>query len=259
VITCPPEFVALAHRLAEAAGERIRTYFRRSFDIEHKQDTSLVTIADRETEQAMRRILAVEAPEHGIEGEEFGTMNGDAEWVWRLDPIDGTNSFVSGSPLFVVLIALVHRGLPVLGIVDQPILGERWLAHGSEATTLNGSPAKARACPVLDQALLYTSGPKYFDGGAETILANLVAATKLTRYSADGYSFGLLASGHIDVVVEKDLQAHDYAAAFPVIENAGGVCTNWKGERPDMASDDHLVAAGDPAIHAEVLEILNGS
>jgi histidinol phosphatase-like enzyme (inositol monophosphatase family) len=250
--------LALGQRLADAAGERIRDYFRRPFEIEHKQDRSLVTVADRETEQAMRRILAAEAPEHGIEGEEFGTMNGEAEWIWRLDPIDGTNSFVSGSPLFVVLIALLHRGVPVLGIVDQPILGERWLAHGQTATTLNGAPAEVRPCPALSEALLYTSGPKYFDGGAEAILAGLVAATKLTRYSADGYAFGLLASGHIDVVVEKDLQAHDYAAAFPVIENAGGICTNWKGERPDMVSDDHLVASGDPAIHRAVLEIVNG-
>jgi inositol-phosphate phosphatase/L-galactose 1-phosphate phosphatase/histidinol-phosphatase len=257
VTRCPPEYVALGHRLADAAGAVIAKYFRSAFDVEHKQDTSLVTIADRETEQAMRDILAAEAPEHGIEGEEFGTRNGDADWVWRLDPIDGTNSFVSGSPLFVTLIGLVHRGVPVLGIVDQPILAERWTASGAEATTLNGAPARVRPCGALSDALFYTSAPSYFDGGAEAILDDLVAAAKLTRYSADGYAFGLLASGHIDIVVEKGLQAHDYAAAFPVIENAGGVCTNWRGERPDMASDDHLIAAGDPAVHAQVLEIVN--
>ena len=255
---CPAEFVALAHRLGDAAGERIAKYFRQPFDIELKADQSLVTIADRETEQAMRAILAAEVPDHGVEGEEFGAQNTEAAWVWQLDPIDGTNSFVTGSPLFVTLIALIHQGEAVLGLVDQPILSERWIAHGETQTTLNGAPVAVRACADLAEATFYTSGPKYFEGGHEEVLARLVGATKLTRYSADGYAFGLLAGGHIDILVERDLQAHDYAAGVPIVENAGGICTNWRGEAFDMRSDDHLVATGDPRLHEIVLEILNG-
>jgi len=255
---CPQAYVALAQQLAEAAGAVIRTYFRRPFDVEHKDDASLVTIADREAEAAMRRIIAREAPEHGVVGEEHGAERAEAEWVWQLDPIDGTNSFVTGSPLFGTLIALVHRGEAVLGLMEQPILGERWLAYGAETTTLNGRPCWTRACPELARAVHLTSGPEYFTGGREAALRRLVAATKLTRYSADCYAVGLLVGGHVDVVVETGLQAHDYAALVPIVENAGGVCSNWRGQRHDMASDDDFVATGDPSLHEKVLEILRG-
>lgn len=255
---CPEAYVALAHRLADAAGAAIRTYFRRPFDLEHKQDTTLVTVADRAAETAMRAIIEREAPGHGIIGEEYGAERGAAEWVWQLDPIDGTNSFATGSPLFGTLIALLHRGEAVLGLMEQPILGERWLAHGGEPTTLNGRPCRVRPCAELADAIHYTSGPEYYAGGREPVLQRLVAATKLTRYSADCYAVGLLVGGHVDLVVETGLQAHDYAALVPIVENAGGVCSNWRGERHDMISDDDFVAAGDPALHAKVLEVLRG-
>lgn len=255
---CPEAYVALAQRLADAAGSVVRGYFRSGFDVEHKQDASLVTVADREAEAAMRRIIAQEAPEHGVVGEEHGADRPEAEWVWQLDPIDGTNSFVTGSPLFGILIALVHRGEAVLGLMDQPILHERWLAHGAEATTLNGRPCRARACTDLAQAVHYTSGPEYYAGGREAALQRMVAATRLTRYSADCYAVGLLVGGHVDLVVECGVQTHDYAALVPIVENAGGACSNWRGERHDMVSDGDFVATGDPRLHEQVLEILRG-
>ena len=254
---CPPEYIALAHRLADAARAVVRGYFRQPFEVEQKRDTSLVTIADREAESAMREIITEAVPEHGVEGEEHGAHNLDAEWVWQLDPIDGTNSFVSGTPLFGTLIGLVHQGRAVLGLMDQPILAERWLAHGQETTTLNDTPCQVRPCPRLADAVHFTSGPEYFANGLQPVLGRLVASTRLTRYSADCYAVGLLVGGHIDLVVETGLQAHDYAALVPIVENAGGVCSNWRGQRHDMSSDDDFIAAGDPALHAQVLEIVN--
>ena len=258
---CPEVYIALAHRLADAAGEVIRDYFRRPFDLESKADSSLVTVADRACETAMRELIRAEAPEHGIVGEEFGDERPEAEWIWQLDPIDGTNSFVSGSPLFGVLIALIRRtgggAEAVLGLLEQPILGERWLAQGRAPTTLNGRACRVRPCTDIAKAVHYTSGPGYFRGGQEPVLERLTAATRLTRFSADCYAVGLLASGHIDLVVETGLQAHDYAALVPIVENAGGVCSNWQGRRHDMFSDDDFVAAATPALHAQALALLN--
>jgi histidinol-phosphatase len=259
---CPEAYIALAHRLADAAGGVIRRYFRRQVTLEDKADLSLVTVVDRDCEAAMRALIQAEAPSHGIIGEEFGEERPDAEWVWQLDPIDGTNSFVSGSPLFGVLIALIRRDASgaraLLGLLDQPILGERWLAHGEAPTTLDGAPCRVRACTDVSQALHYTSGPSYFQGGLEPVLARLTAATRLTRYSADCYAVGLLASGHVDLVVETGLQAHDYAALVPIVENAGGICSNWQGARHDMFSDDDFIAAATPALHAQALALLQG-
>ena len=255
---CPAAYLDVAHRLANAAGARIRRHFRQPFDLTRKADTSFVTNADREAETAMREILIRELPEHGIEGEEFDDHNPGAEWIWRLDPIDGTNSFLSGSPLFTTLIALVHRGEAALGLIDQPILRERWVAHGEAQTTLNGVVQRCRPCAALSEAIHYTCGPHHFDGGKEHVFAALQAKTALTRFSADAYAFGLLAGGHLDVVVETGLDIHDYAAAVPVIENAGGACANWRGERLDMSTPDDLVAVGDSRLMAPMLELLNG-
>ncbi len=255
---CPAEYLDLAHRLANAAGARIRRHFRQPIALDRKADDSFVTIADREAETAMREILLREVPGHGIEGEEYDDHNPGAEWIWRLDPIDGTNSFLSGSPLFTTLIALVHKNQAVLGLIDQPILSERWLAHGTTPTTLNGVEQRCRECAELSEAIHYTCAPHHFDGGKEPVFAALQAKTALTRFSADAYAFGLLAGGHLDVVVETGLDIHDYAAAVPVIENAGGACANWRGMRLDMATPDDLVAVGDPRLMAPMLEVLNG-
>lgn len=206
----------------------------------------------------MREILEREAPDHGFVGEEYGGVRAEADWVWQLDPIDGTNSFATGSPLFGTLIALVHQGEAVLGLMEQPILGERWLAHGSQPTTLNGRPCRTRPCADLAQAVHFTSGPEYYAGGREAVLQHLMAATKLTRFSADCYAVGLLVGGFVDLVVECGLQTHDYAALVPIVENAGGVCSTWRGSPHDMATDDDFVATGDPALHEKVLEILRG-
>ncbi|APR82188.1 Histidinol-phosphatase [Minicystis rosea] len=246
----------LARRLADASGAVIRRYFRTGLDAEDKADQSPVTIADREAESAIRQILAVEAPDHGVIGEEHGRDHADAELVWVLDPIDGTKAFLTGKPLFGTLIALLHRGQPVLGIIDQPVLGDRWIGAAGRPTTFNGKPARVRDCPALSRARLSTTGPQYFADPHRRAFDRVAARAKLLSYGGDCYQYGLVASGSIDVVIEDGLKLHDFAALVPVIEGAGGLMTDWRGRPLDATSAGDVVAAGDARIHTEVLAVL---
>jgi inositol-phosphate phosphatase / L-galactose 1-phosphate phosphatase / histidinol-phosphatase len=205
----------------------------------------------------MRRLIQTECPEHGIHGEELGVERIDAEWVWVLDPIDGTKAFISGLPLFGTLIALCHRGRPVLGVIDQPISRERWLGADGVKTTLNGRPAQVRSCPGLAQATLFTTAPEMMDGPAAAPYERLRQAVKLPRYGGDCYAYAILASGHIDLVVERKLKPFDYCALVPVVEQAGGLITNWAGQRLAIQSDGQVIAAGDRRVHDAAMRLLN--
>jgi inositol-phosphate phosphatase/L-galactose 1-phosphate phosphatase/histidinol-phosphatase len=253
-----PEHIALAHALADAAGEIARRYFRTALAIDDKPDLTPVTIADREAERAMRRLIAQHCPGHGVIGEEEGRDRADAEFVWVLDPIDGTKNFISGIPLFGTLIALVAHGRPALGIVDQPVLRERWLGVAGDATTLNGAPARARPCADLAQATLYATSPDMFQGADAVAFARLKSRVKLARYGADCYAYAQLASGHIDLVVECDLKPYDFSALVPVIEGAGGAIVDWQGRALDLGSDGRVIAAGDKRLAAAAQAALTG-
>lgn len=255
---CPPELVAFAHRLADASGEVIRRYFRRPFDIDYKRDHSPVTEADRETERAIRDLIAAEHPGHGVIGEEHAPLRADAEYVWIIDPIDGTRSFIAGAPVFGTLIALTRGGVPVLGIIDQPVTGERWLGVDGAPTTFNGKPVRTRTCADLSRALLCTSSPDYYDGDDGAAFERLRRAVEWAHYGTDCYGFGLLAGGHLDIGIEPGMGVHDYFALVPVIENAGGVITDWRGAALTLDSDGRVLAAGDPAAHAQALALLAG-
>jgi inositol-phosphate phosphatase/L-galactose 1-phosphate phosphatase/histidinol-phosphatase len=249
-------FLTLADELADLAGDVLRRYFRAPLSVETKADQSPVTIADRESEARMREMIGRRAPGHGILGEEYGTENAGAEWVWVLDPVDGTKAFITGKPSFGVLIALLHQGRPVLGILDQPILRERWRGAAGQPTTLNGQPARARDCPDLSKAYAYATAPEMFAGADETAWNRLRPKTRMVRYGADCYAYGLLASGHVDLVVEASLQPYDYLPLVAIIEGAGGIVTDWRGRRPDLDSDGRIVAAGDKRTHGEALTVL---
>ncbi len=229
------------------------------FTVDSKADASPVTIADRDAESAMRALIEAEFPAHGILGEEHGELRPDAEYVWVLDPIDGTKSFISGIPLFGTLIGLLHRGRPVLGVIDQPVLKERWLGVAGQATTLNGAAAHTRPCAGLAEATLFTTAPEMFAGEDADAFARAAAAAGLVRYGTDCYGYAMVASGHIDVVVEAGLAVHDFCALIPVIESAGGTVTDWQGRPMHRGSDGHIVAAGDARVHAQVLERIAGS
>ena len=252
----PAELVALANSLADAARPIAARYFRTPVTVDDKSDASPVTIADREAEAAMRAILNQEVPAHGVYGEEHGIERADAEYVWVLDPIDGTRAFITGLPIWGTLIALLHRGVPVLGVIDQPILKERWLGAASQSSTFNGQPIKVRACPTLDRAYMYSTSPIMFSGDVSRKHAALADAVKLFRWGGDCYAYGLLASGHVDLVVENALKLYDFAALVPVIKGAGGQITDWRGKELDMTSDGSVLAAGDAAVHRAAARIL---
>ena len=254
--------VTLAHALADAAGQAIRPLFRSRYAVETKADSSPVTEADRAAEAAMRRLIEAEAPRDAIIGEEYGEKPGTSGRTWVLDPIDGTRSFMVGRPIFGTLIALLVDGWPVLGIIDQPIAGERWVGAAGRKTLFKGKPAATRPCRSLDGAVLATTSPHLF-GTAEAdrymALVGAVSAGGLRQgpiYGGDCYNYGLLASGHIDIVVESGLKLFDFAALVPIVEGAGGRMSDWAGEPLDADSSGDVIAIGDPARLDEVLEAL---
>jgi inositol-phosphate phosphatase / L-galactose 1-phosphate phosphatase / histidinol-phosphatase len=248
--------ISLAHRLAEAAGAAIRPYFRAEFGLESKGDATPVTLADRAAEAAIRAILESERPSDGIIGEEYGTVRETASRQWVIDPIDGTTSFVAGRPIFGTLIALMEDGWPVLGMIDQPILRERWIGTVGQPTTFNGALVKTRACPDLAQAILSTTSPNCFSAHEGEHFMALAAKTAHRRliWGGDCYNYALLASGHIDLVVEAGLKIHDFAALIPVVEGAGGMMCDWAGEPLNVDSKGDVIALGDPARLEDVLE-----
>lgn len=250
--------IALAHRLAEAAGAAIRPFFRGDIGLEAKGDASPVTLADRAAEEAMRRILAAEVPRDGIVGEEFGNEREDAARVWVLDPIDGTVSFAAGRPIFGTLIALLQGGFPVLGVIDQPVAGERWVGAAGRPTTFNGAEVRTRPCRELADALLATTSPSLFDDhSAEHFMALAgKCAHRRMIWGGDCYNYGLVASGQVDLVCESGLKLHDFAALVPVVEGAGGVMADWNGDPLHSGSEGHVIALGDPARLEDVVEAL---
>ncbi len=250
--------LALALRLADVAGAAIRPLFRGQWSEERKADRSFVTEADRAAEAAMRRLIEAEFSADGIIGEEYGTRNEGAGRQWVLDPIDGTTSFIAGRPIFGTLIALLQDGWPVLGIIDQPIAGERWVGRIGQPTLLNGKPAAARPLKELGEAVLATTSPHLFsneEADAFMAVAKQVAEKKII-YGGDCYNYGLVASGHIDVVIEAGLKLYDYAALVPVVEGAGGIMADWQGNPLDAGSDGTVIALGDPARLEDVLEAM---
>lgn len=250
--------IALAHRLADAAGEAIRPWFRANVDVERKGDATPVSLADKAAEEAMRAILEAERPEDGILGEEFGESNAGARRQWVLDPIDGTAAFLAGRPIFGTLIALVADGFPVLGVIDQPTLKERWLGAIGQPTTLNGELVRCRHCAALDAAVLATTGPHYFDSHQGEHFMALAAKTDHKRMvmGGDCYNYAMLATGQLDIVCEAGLKLHDFAALVPIVEGAGGTMADWNGDPLHTASDGHVLALGDPARLEDVVEAL---
>jgi histidinol phosphatase-like enzyme (inositol monophosphatase family) len=248
--------MTLALRLADAAGDAIRPFFRARYDLEFKPDKSPVTEADRASETAIRAILERERPQDGIIGEEFGATREDADRIWILDPIDGTRSFVAGRPIFGTLIALTDAGWPTIGIIDQPIARERWAGMAGRPTTFNGTPVTTRRCRGLDEAILATTAPQLFPDCTGEHFAWLAGQCRDTIWGGDCYNYGLLASGHIDIVVEAGLKLHDFAALVPVVEGAGGRMCDWNGDPLTADSDGKVIAVGDPARVDDVLEAL---
>jgi histidinol phosphatase-like enzyme (inositol monophosphatase family) len=254
-------FIAAAEAAAEAAGAVIRPLFRSPLLVEAKGDASPVTEADRGAERAMRELLTARFPGHGIWGEEYGPNRIEAEYLWVLDPIDGTRAFVTGRPLFGTLIGLLHRGVPVLGLIDQPGIGERWIGAKGQPTRFRsplGGAAGCRPCARLAEAELSCTSPDMFAPSDGPGFARLRAAARRVTWGGDCYSYGLLALGLVDVIAESTMKPWDWAALVPVVEGAGGRVTGWRGEALTLESDGRVLAVGDPALLAEAVVLLGG-
>ncbi len=240
--------------LAERSGDFIRPYFgRHDVAVELKSDESPVTIADRGAEELLRRLIAQRFPEHGIIGEELGEDRPNAEWVWVLDPIDGTKSFTTACPLFGTLIALLHQGQPVLGAIHQPFVGKFFLGAGG-STTLNGVPVRVRPQAQLREATLLTSDTrnlgKYQNGAA---CERLIEQVRIFRTWGDCYGYLLVASGWADAMLDPIMNPWDIAALVPVIRGAGGAITDWHGGDPMRGQS---IVAASPELHATILSQL---
>lgn len=258
-VVTPNGAAALAMGMADEVGRIARQYFRTRPEVASKQDESPVTIADREIELVLRDRIRAAFPDHGIRGEEFSDHQTSAEWCWHLDPIDGTKSFLSGSLCFGTQIAVTYLGRPVLGLIDQPITGERWFSENATSTRLNDQIAKVSSCRDLPNAVMYTSDPFLFSEENAKKFATLRKAVMLTRYSHDCYAAGLLAIGQIDLLVETGVHAYDIAAQIPVIEGAGGVVSDWTGNAPQLEHQGEFLAASTPQLHASALAVLHGA
>jgi myo-inositol-1(or 4)-monophosphatase len=248
-------------RLAAAASDSIMPHFRAPLAVENKASGRFdpVTVADRNAEAAMRRLIGEVHPDHGIVGEEYGPDRPNAEFCWVLDPIDGTRSFIMGMPIWGVLIGLLHEGRPVLGMMAQPFTGERFAGDGRRAwySGPHGSRALAtRPCADLGDAALFTTTPFLFKGAERDAYDRVERGARLARYGSDCYGYAMVAAGNADLVVESGLQSYDVVALIPIVEGAGGRFTDWEGG--SAAGGGRVVASGDPALHERVLARLAG-
>ncbi|MYE05801.1 MAG: histidinol-phosphatase [Chloroflexi bacterium] len=253
-------YLQFAEELADAAGEAIRPRFRSELQVDRKGDGSPVTQADRAAETAIRELIADQFPLHGVIGEEYGNERADAEWVWVVDPIDGTGAFVSGLPTFGTLIALLHDGTPLLGLLDQPILNDRWAGVSYPGvirrTTHNSHPVHTSSTTDLETSIGFATTPDMFSGDAREAWTALSSSLERVRYGADCYAYGLLASGFVDIVCEASLKSWDYLALAPIVEGAGGRMTDWDGQTLTVESEDRVLASATQRLHRAALERL---
>jgi len=255
------DFAAFIDQLATVSGDTILPFFPTSLGNDNKMSHGFdpVTEADRAAEVAMRRMIKTTFPQHGIVGEEFGDENPDAEYVWVLDPIDGTKSFISGLPLWGTLIALTHNGAPAFGMMHQPYLRERFFGDGGAAVFRGPSSQRhlaVRRCASLADATLFATTPQMFHGADRAAFDRVESEVRLSRYGGDCYAYCMLASGHVDLVIEAGLKSYDIAALVPIIAGAGGVVTTWEGE--PAHNGGRVVAAGDKRVHEAALKLLRG-
>jgi myo-inositol-1(or 4)-monophosphatase len=255
------DFAAFVDQLASVSGETILPFFRTTLAVENKKrkDGSFdpVTAADRAAEAAMRTLIRRNFPEHGIVGEEYGDENAGAEYVWVLDPIDGTKSFISGMPSWGTLIALTRLGEPVFGMMHQPFTGERFAGDGGGAH-YRGPAGKrelrVRPCAAIEDAVVYTTSPRLMKDADRETFRRVEDKARLSRYGGDCYAYCMLAAGHIDAVIETELKPHDVMALIPIVTGAGGVMTTWDNGPPEAGG--RIIAAGDRRVHAAALKLL---
>jgi len=256
------DFAAFVDELAAISGEAILPFFRTALGVENKSasgDFDPVTEADRAAETAMRTLIKRTFPAHGILGEEFPAERPDAEYVWILDPIDGTKSFICGLPAWGTLIALTRRGEPIYGLMHQPFTREHFTGDGSGARyrgPAGDRVLRTRSCASLQDAVLSTTSPLLMNEVDRRHFRRVEEAVRLSRYGGDCYAYCVLAAGHVDLVIETELKPYDVLPLIPIIEGAGGIITTWEGGRPHAGG--RVIAAGDKRVHALAMKLVNG-
>ncbi len=251
------EFLSFANLLADLASKTSMQYFRKKIDIENKDDESPVTIADKETEKVIRDKIRNTYTNHGILGEEYENENLDSEFIWVIDPIDGTRSYIAGHKDFGNLIALLHNNKPIIGIINCPAHNERWIGVKNNKTTCNGKEVSTSGINDIKNAYLFTSGVYFYEPIFRKGFESIKQKTKYFRLGGDCYMYGMLSSGLIDIVIEDTLKAHDYMALINVVEGAGGKITDKYGKPIDLQSDGSLVATSSNILHDEIIKIIN--
>ncbi len=255
------DFSSFVNELAKISGETILPFFRTSLEIENKKPGGFdpVTAADRAAEAKMRAEITKVFAEHGILGEEFGVLLPDAEYVWVLDPIDGTKSFISGMVAWGTLIGLMRFGEPIYGMMHQPFTREHFFGDGGAAHYRGPAgqrELRVRACAALRDAVLFTTSPLLMNKADRAAFGKVENAVKLSRYGGDCYAYCMLAAGHIDLIVETEIKPHDIVPLIPIIAGAGGIVTTWEGG--PAQGGGRIVVAGDKRVHAAAIKILNG-
>jgi myo-inositol-1(or 4)-monophosphatase len=253
------DFSAFVNELAALSGETILPFFRTALTVTDKGKDQFdpVTAADHAAETAMRNLIRRTFPAHGVVGEEFGNERPDAEYVWVLDPIDGTKSFMAGMPAWGTLIALTRFGEPVFGMMNQPFIGERFSGDGRAASykgPAGNRELRVRPCEKLADAVLFTTSPLLMNDADRKAFQKVEAAARLSRYGGDCYAYCMLAAGHVDLVIETGLKPYDIVALVPIIAGAGGIVPTWENGSP--VNGGRIVAASDKRVHAAALELL---
>ena len=251
------EFIKFANLLADDASKISMKYFRKTLKIQNKDDESPVTIADKETEQTIREKIRKNYPNHGILGEEYEDENLNSEFIWVIDPIDGTRSFIAGHKDFGNLISLLHNNQPIIGIINCPAHNERWLGIKDVKTTCNGKNVLTSGIKKIENSYLFTSGVYFYEPFFRKGFETLKGKTKYFRLGGDCYMYGMLSSGLIDIVIEDTLKAHDYMALINVVEGAGGKISDKYGKPITLQSDGSLIASSSSELHSEIINIIN--
>ena len=254
------ELIDFANHLADLSCNISKRYFRTKNHEKDKIDTTPVTLADKEIEWIIRQEITKKYPDHGIIGEEYEDINLEADFKWVIDPIDGTSSFIIGKPIFGTLISLTYKNIPVLGVINQPINNERWFGAKGRGASFNNKNIITRKSDSISNSVLCSTSPVYFKGLDLEFFNKISSQTKYQKnggvfYGGDCYLFGLLALGYVDIVIETGLKNYDFCALVPVVQEAGGIITDWSGNQLDINSNGQILACGDKDVHAEILKI----
>lgn len=250
--------VSFANHLSDESAKVIKQYFRQSIEIENKEDESPVTIADKKTELKIRDLIMDKYPDHGILGEEFEGKDIESEYLWVIDPIDGTRSFIAGHKDFGTLIALLHNKKPIIGIINCPMHEERWLGIDGKQTTMNGQKINTSNKQTVEESYLSSTGLYMFENDSfKKGFEKIKDKTRYHRFGGDCYNYGMVASGYIDIVIENTLKVHDYMALIPVIEGAGGKITDKFGKIINFDSDGSVVVSSNEKLHMQLIDIIN--